>query len=83
VLLHGFFSRDSPACGAFISTGIGNVPAGLGAPHAHAWRLLRSVLPRRCSRASSPQAWARSRRSGRALRLVFVRSLAVPPRDGG
>jgi hypothetical protein len=50
----GFFARP-PACGAFISTGIGNVPAGLGAPHAHVWRRLRSVLPRRCSCASSPE----------------------------
>jgi hypothetical protein len=24
------FSRDPPACGVFISTGIGNVPAGIG-----------------------------------------------------
>jgi hypothetical protein len=29
-------------------------------------RRLRSVHPRRCSRASSPRAWAHSRRSGRA-----------------
>jgi hypothetical protein len=35
------------------------------------WHYLRPVQPRRCSRASSPRAWARSRRSGRALRLVF------------
>jgi hypothetical protein len=27
-------------------------------------------IPRRCSRASSPRAWAHLRRSGRALRLV-------------
>jgi hypothetical protein len=27
-------------------------------------------ISRRCSRASSPRAWAHSRRSGRALRLV-------------
>jgi hypothetical protein len=31
----------------------------------------------------APRAWARSRRSGRTLRLVFERPFAVPPRDGG
>jgi hypothetical protein len=25
----GFFSQDLPACGVLVSTGIGNVPAGL------------------------------------------------------
>jgi hypothetical protein len=35
------------------------------------WHYPRPVQSRRCSRASSPRAWARSRRSGRALRLVF------------
>jgi hypothetical protein len=83
VLLQGFFRESLPACGVFVSTGIGDVPAGLGVPHARVWRRLRSVLPRRCSRASSPRAWARSRRSGRALQLILARSLAVPPRDGG
>jgi hypothetical protein len=38
---------------------------------ARDWYLLRLVHPRRCSRASSPRAWARLRRSGRALRLVL------------
>jgi hypothetical protein len=30
VLLQGFFREFSPVCGAFVSTGIGDVPAGLG-----------------------------------------------------
>jgi hypothetical protein len=30
VLLQGFFRELLPVCGAFVSTGIGNVPAGLG-----------------------------------------------------
>jgi hypothetical protein len=38
---------------------------------AHDRCLSRSVHSRRCSRASSPRAWARLRRSGRALRLVL------------
>jgi hypothetical protein len=59
VLLQGFFREFFPVCGAFVSTGIGDVPAGFG------------VHPRRCSRTSSPRAWARSRRSGRALRLIL------------
>jgi hypothetical protein len=81
VLLQGFFRESLPVCGVFVSTGIGDVPAGFG--HAHDWYFSRSVHPRRCSHASSPRAWARSRRSGRALRLALVRSLTVPPRDGG
>jgi hypothetical protein len=41
--------------------------------HAHvsAFACVRCLF-RRCSHASSPQAWAHSRRSGRALRLVCV-----------
>jgi hypothetical protein len=38
---------------------------------ARDWYLSRSEHPRRCSSASSPRAWARSGRSGRALRLVL------------
>jgi hypothetical protein len=30
VLLQGFFREFLPACRAFVSTGIGSVPAGLG-----------------------------------------------------
>jgi hypothetical protein len=30
VLLQGFFHEFLPVCGAFVSTGIGDVPAGLG-----------------------------------------------------
>jgi hypothetical protein len=73
VLLQGFFRETLQRAGCFISTGIGNVPDGLGASRAHVWGCLRSVLPRRCSLVSSPRAWARSRRSGRALRLALVR----------
>jgi hypothetical protein len=29
VLLHGFFRESLPACGVFVSTGIGDVPASL------------------------------------------------------
>jgi hypothetical protein len=30
VLLQGFFRESLPVCGAFVSTGIGDVPAGFG-----------------------------------------------------
>jgi hypothetical protein len=30
VLLQGFFRESLPVCGVFVSTGIGNVPAGFG-----------------------------------------------------
>jgi hypothetical protein len=39
--------------------------------HTRNWHYLRPVQPRRCSRASSPRAWAHSRRSRRALRLIL------------
>jgi hypothetical protein len=66
------FSQDLPVCEVLVSADIGNILAGLGG----------AVRTLRCSRVSSPRAWARSRRSGRALRLVLC-SLVVPPRDGG
>jgi hypothetical protein len=39
-------------------------------------------ISRRCSHASSPRAWAQSRRS-RVLSILFTRPFAVPPRDRG
>jgi hypothetical protein len=54
VLLQGFSTQDLPACGVLVSAGIGDIPAGLGgATHTRIWHRLRSVHPRRCSRASS------------------------------
>jgi hypothetical protein len=52
VLLQGFFHESLPVCGVFVSTGIGNVPAGLDAPRAHVWAFrvrcsLRGVAVRR------------------------------------
>jgi hypothetical protein len=69
VLLQGFSREISPAGMVFVSTGIGDVTVGFS--HARDWYLSRLVHPRRCSRASSPRAWAHSRRSGRALRLAL------------
>jgi hypothetical protein len=58
------FSHDLPVCGVLVSAVISNIPAGLGGATRCIWHCLRSVHPRRCSRVSSPRAWAHSRRSG-------------------
>jgi hypothetical protein len=65
-----FFTALS-SCEAFVSTGLGDVSAGLGG----AMRMCLTFvcvqcISRRCSLALSPRAWARSRRSGQALRLI-------------
>jgi hypothetical protein len=70
VLLQGFFHRILSVGVVHVSTGIGDVSAGFGDARATN-SFSRSVHTRRCSRASSPQAWAHSRRSGRALHLVL------------
>jgi hypothetical protein len=58
-------------CEVLVSAGIGDIPAGLGdAMRTFLAFVCVRCISRRCSRASSPRAWARSRRSGRALRLV-------------
>jgi hypothetical protein len=58
-------------CGALVSVGIGNIPAGLGgATRTYLAFVCVRRSSRLCSRASNPQAWARSRRSRRALQLV-------------
>jgi hypothetical protein len=54
-------------------------------PRARVWHHLHLVHPRRCSRALSPRAWACSRRSGRALLLIYslLRRLSVGRRARG
>jgi hypothetical protein len=58
------FSQSLSVCEVLISAGLGGAARIDGS--------LRSVYARKCSRASSPRAWARSRRSGGALRLVHT-----------
>jgi hypothetical protein len=60
VLLQGFSRESLPVGVVFVSIGIGDVSTGFG--HARTTGISRSVHPRRCSRASSPRAWAHSRR---------------------
>jgi hypothetical protein len=65
------FSQSLPVCEVLVSAGIGNIPAGLsGAMHTCLTYVCVRCISWRCSRASSPRAWACSRRSGRALRLI-------------
>jgi hypothetical protein len=74
------FSQSLPVCEVLVSAGIGNIPAGLGgAMRTCLTYVCVRCISRRCSHASSPRAWARSRRSGRALRLVCT----FPHRPGG
>jgi hypothetical protein len=65
------FSQDLPVCAVLVSAGISDIPAGLGGAMLTflAFVYVRCIS-RRCSRALSPRAWAHSRRSGRALRIV-------------
>jgi hypothetical protein len=65
--------QDLPVHEVLVSADIGNIPATLnGAMHTFLAFVYVWCISRRCSRASSPRAWARSRRSGRALRLVCM-----------
>jgi hypothetical protein len=67
------FSQSLPVCEVLVSAGVGNIPAGLGgAMRTYLAFVCVRCISRRCSSASSPRAWARSRRSGRALRLVCM-----------
>jgi hypothetical protein len=64
VLLQGFFAGSAGVRGVSFSRHrqYSSRPRRC---HAHVFGIhLRSVHPRRCSRASSPRAWARSRRAG-------------------
>jgi hypothetical protein len=44
VLLQGFFREFLPVCGAFVSTGIGDVPVGLGRTRMTGTSCVRSTL---------------------------------------
>jgi hypothetical protein len=70
-----FFAALS-SCEASVSASLGDVSAGLsGAIRMCLTFMCVWCISRRCSLASSPRAWARSRRSGWALRLI-----STPPR---
>jgi hypothetical protein len=81
VLLQGFFREFLPLCGAFVSTGIGDVPAGSGharmtgtsrvrcTPGGVAVRRAPSLGPFEAIGVSSPSC--------------FKCALAVPLREGG
>jgi hypothetical protein len=64
-----FFHSVVPACEVSVSVGFGDISASLGGAMRIYWHLPAS---RRFSPASSPRAWAHSRLSGLALRLVHV-----------
>jgi hypothetical protein len=70
VLLQGFLHRIYRRVGCYFQQASAIFQPASVVPRAHIRHHMRSVRPRRCSRASSPRAWARLRRSGRALRLV-------------
>jgi hypothetical protein len=56
------FSQSLPVCEVLVSAGVDNILAGLdGAVRAYLAHVCVQCTSRRCSRASSPRAWARSR----------------------
>jgi hypothetical protein len=62
------FLQSLPVCEVLVSAGVGNISAGLGgAMHTYLAHICHA-----CSHASSPRAWAQSRRSRGALRLVYT-----------
>jgi hypothetical protein len=67
------FSQSLPVCEVLVSAGVDNVSAGLGgAMCTYLVYVCVRCISRRCSRASSPRAWARLRRSRGALRLLYT-----------
>jgi hypothetical protein len=44
MLLQGFFCKFLPACGVFVSTGIGDVPAGFGHARMSGTSCVRCIL---------------------------------------
>jgi hypothetical protein len=67
------FPQNLPVCGVLVLAGVSNVSAGLGgAMSTYLVHVCVQCISRRCSRASSPRAWAQSRRSRGALRLVHT-----------
>jgi hypothetical protein len=67
------FPQSLPVCEVLVSAGIDNISPNLGgAVHTYLAHICIRCISRRCSRASSSQAWARSRRSRGVLRLVYA-----------
>jgi hypothetical protein len=73
------FSQSPPVCEVLVSAGIDNIPAGLGGAMrtylAHVCVRCTSI---RCSHASSPRAWARSKAIGAcSLTCLYVPSSSL------
>jgi hypothetical protein len=67
------FSQSLPVCEVLVSATVGNISVGLGgAMRTYLAHVCVRCISRRCSHASSPRAWAQSRRSRGALRLVYT-----------
>jgi hypothetical protein len=76
--VHSFkvFSATLSSCEAFVPADLDDISAGLdGAIRMCSTFACVRCISMRCSLALSPRAWAHSRRSGRALRLI-----CTPPR---
>jgi hypothetical protein len=70
------FSQSMPVREVLVLAGVGNISAGLGgAMRTYLAHICVRCIARRCSRASSPRAWAELRRSRGALRLVYTSPL--------
>jgi hypothetical protein len=81
VLLQGFFREFLPLCGAFVSTGIGDVPAGL----SHACMTGTSCV--RCTpegvAVREPPSLGPFEAIGVSSPSCFKHALVVPSRGGG
>jgi hypothetical protein len=67
------YSQSLPVCEVLVSAGISNISASLGgAMRTYLAHVYVRCISRRCSRTSSPGAWAQSRRLRGALRLVYT-----------
>jgi hypothetical protein len=81
VLLQGFFHEFFPACRVFVSTGIGDIPAGFGHTRMTGTSCVRCT-PGGVAVRRAPEPGP-VRGNWDELSVLFQRTLAVPSRGGG
>jgi hypothetical protein len=81
VLLQGFFREFLPLCGAFVSTSIGDVPAGFGHAHMTGTSHVRCTPGGVAVRRAPEPGPVRGDRG--ELSILFQCALAAPSRGRG
>jgi hypothetical protein len=81
VFLQGFFREFLPACGAFVSTGIGDVPSGFDHARMTGTSRVRCTPGGVAVRRALEPGLVRGDRG--ELSVLFQRALTVPSRGGG